>query len=80
MVKLTHLASGCKGVGSIGIDCFSDVNPKIRASVESVITWHLVNSVKEELKEKLSDRSIIVYGRNRKDLVIYFDLPNIFRY
>lgn len=61
-VKMAQLVNGCKGVGSIGLDCYSTVDPKIRSSIESVITWHLMKSLNTTLNE-ISDNYISTYGR-----------------
>lgn len=60
-VKLAQIAVGCKGIGSIGLDCYSTVNSRTRASVESVLTWHLVKSLNIALNE-ISDKYPSAYG------------------
>lgn len=64
LVKLAQLVGGCKGVSSTGLDCYSPTDPKIRSSVESVLTWHLVKSLNTALNE-ISDRYLITYGSNK---------------
>lgn len=61
-IQMAQLVGGCKGVGSIGLDCYSPCNSKIRSSVESLITWHLVKSLKATLKQ-INDKHINAYGR-----------------
>ncbi|XP_057670465.1 DNA polymerase theta isoform X1 [Diorhabda carinulata] len=52
--ELAQLSGGCIGLGSVGMDIYSSVSAKIRASLESVITWHLINILKNILLEENS--------------------------
>uniref|UniRef100_A0A6P7GLT1 DNA polymerase theta n=1 Tax=Diabrotica virgifera virgifera TaxID=50390 RepID=A0A6P7GLT1_DIAVI len=49
MVELLHLSKGCKGVGSIGLDLYSSVPAKDRSSLESIITWNVNITLKNDL-------------------------------
>lgn len=62
---MAQLVVGCKGIGSIGLDCYSKVNSNIRSSVEVVLTWHLVKSLRTRLNE-ISDKYLSVYGRRNQ--------------
>lgn len=68
-IKLSQIVSGCKGVGSIGLDIYSIVDSKIRSSVESVITWHLMTRVYEALKE-MTSKALSAYGRLQSSLIL----------
>lgn len=48
-VGIVQLAGNCKGVGSIALDLNSAILSKIRASVEALVTWHLIESLKNSL-------------------------------
>ncbi|KAG5899170.1 hypothetical protein JTB14_029004 [Gonioctena quinquepunctata] len=51
-IELAQLSGGCKGVGSVGLDLYSSVEPKIRSAIEAILTWHLVDSLKNILREE----------------------------
>lgn len=59
---MAQIVTGCKGIGSIGLDCYSTVDSKTRSAIESVITWHLVKSLNTALKE-INENYITTYGR-----------------
>ncbi|XP_018568952.2 DNA polymerase theta [Anoplophora glabripennis] len=50
-VKLSQLAGGCKGVGSVALDLYSSIESKVRASVEAIVNWHLIISLKTIFKD-----------------------------
>ncbi|CAG9823805.1 unnamed protein product [Phaedon cochleariae] len=50
--ELSQLCVGCKGVGSVGLDLHSHVEAKTRSAVEAMITWHLMDTLKDLLKEE----------------------------
>ncbi|XP_023017282.2 DNA polymerase theta isoform X1 [Leptinotarsa decemlineata] len=54
-IELSRLSGGCKGVGSIGLDLYSAVDPRTRSAVEAIMTWHLVDSLKNTLKQENPD-------------------------
>lgn len=60
-VGLTQMAGKCKGTGSVGLDLYSSIQPRLRSSVETVVTWHLVNSCKEALQEQ-NNKLLLTYG------------------
>lgn len=61
VVKLAQLAGSCKGVGSVALDLFSSISSKIRASVEVVVNWHLMISLKKIFRE-LNPGLLNIYG------------------
>ncbi|KRT79780.1 hypothetical protein AMK59_6607, partial [Oryctes borbonicus] len=51
-IKLTQLAGGCKGVGSIALEVDTSLTPRLRSAVEAVSTWHIVNSILDVVAEQ----------------------------
>ncbi|RZC40268.1 DNA polymerase theta, partial [Asbolus verrucosus] len=52
MVNVSHLCGVNKGNGSPALDISSVVESKLRSSIESLLTWYLVKSVKDELRRQ----------------------------
>lgn len=50
-VSLAQLSGNCKGVGSVGLDLNSSIEPRIRSSVEALVCWHLVDGVKDLIEQ-----------------------------
>ncbi|CAH0552774.1 unnamed protein product [Brassicogethes aeneus] len=48
-MDLVHLAGSIKGVGSVSLDLNSSIDSKIRSSVESLVTWYIVDSLNDKL-------------------------------
>lgn len=60
--ELAQLVRCCKRNGSsVGLDITSSMDSKIRASVESVVTFHLINTLRNILAEQ-DFRLLDVYG------------------
>ncbi|GJQ84592.1 putative DNA-directed DNA polymerase [Trypoxylus dichotomus] len=51
-IKLTQLAGGCKGVGSIALDINTSLTPRLRSAVEAVSVWHIVNAILDVVAEQ----------------------------
>lgn len=52
----------CKGIGSVSLDLHDSTQPRLQSSVEAVVTWHLVNSIKEALQEQ-NEKLLLTYGK-----------------
>lgn len=63
VVALSQLTGSCKGIGSIGLELSSSIDSRIRASVESIVTFHLIDSVRNALAEQ-DFRLLDTYGNN----------------
>lgn len=63
IVKLSQLAGSCKGVGSVGLELTSSIDSRIRASVESVVNFHLIDSLRNVLADQ-DFRLLDIYGRH----------------
>ncbi|GLV41033.1 DNA polymerase theta [Carabus blaptoides fortunei] len=51
-VGIAQLAGSCDGVGSIALNSNNAILSRIRASIEAVVTWHVIESQKEVLAEQ----------------------------
>lgn len=62
VVELAQLAGACKRNGSVGLELTSSVNSRIRASVESIVTFHTIDAARNFLAEQ-DFRLLDTYGR-----------------
>ncbi|KAK5650782.1 hypothetical protein RI129_001811 [Pyrocoelia pectoralis] len=66
--KLLKLVGHCKGVCSIGLDMYSTTEPEIRATVESVVCWHLGDAIRRDLMNEYP-KLIEIYRIEMKTLL-----------
>lgn len=59
--ELLKLTGSCRGIGSVGLELNSSIDPKVRASVESVVCFHLIDAVRSVLA-KQDLRLLDTYG------------------
>lgn len=62
VLKLAQLVGACKRNGSVGLELTSSIDSKIRAAVESIATFHLIDGVRNVLAEQ-DLRLLDTYGR-----------------
>lgn len=62
VVQVGKLVESCKRNGSVGLEITSCIDAKIRASIESIITLHLTDSIRNVLIEQ-DFRLLDTYGK-----------------